>query len=428
MATSDNNPGNERIPAPRRTTGALPLPSPRDPDPMHTTLPVTMPVAAPFEPRSRNLSAPYPVVSRATFEMATPVAGAGPSGAQPAVGQGPPPAHPAWTAPAAPAGAGWAEPTQLVGRRQRPPRAPQQFVGTIKMRHSDLRIVVGKLVLPIVLLVIAGVAIGGYVVFSGTGKPGRAVVSTPAATPALAPAPAPPASVARPAAEPAVVEPAVAEPAAVPPAPVAAATPTPSGVAPSAVDPADAVAPAPPAGVLVDVRIDSTPSGAAVTLVDRGKSQFVGNTPVNATVDGSLEYDLVFAYPHKPTQIEHLDARTTRHVAVTLGARAGGARVGSTPPRAEKPGVVAAPAAPAQKPARAAAPAGDGTLMISSKPPCEIVIDGKPTGLTTPQRAITLAAGTHKITLVSSDKAVQRTVSVQITANTTEKVIEDLMQ
>ena len=29
--------------------------------------------------------------------------------------------------------------------------------------------------------------------------------------------------------------------------------------------------------------------------------------------------------------------------------------------------------------------------MISSKPPCEIVIDGKSTGLTTPQRAISLS-------------------------------------
>jgi hypothetical protein len=180
--------------------------------------------------------------------------------------------------------------------------------------------------------------------------------------------------------------------------------------------------------MLVDVRIDSTPSGAAVTLVDRGKSQFVGNTPVNATVDASLEYDLVFAYPNKPAQVEHLDARTTRHVAVTLGARAAAARMDSAPPHVDKPSAGSVPA-PVKPPAKAIEPAGEGTLMISSKPPCEIVIDGKPTGLTTPQRAITLPAGNHKITLVnSSDQAIRRTVSVQIMANTTEKVIEDLMK
>jgi PEGA domain len=414
---------------PGEATAALPLPSP--PDPMHTTLPVTMPVAAPFEARSPSLSAPYPVVSRSTFEsvVAAPV----PVGAPPDAPHGPPAAT--WPAPApaaAPAASAWAEATQLIDPRHRPRRQPQNFVGTVKMRHSELRIVVGKLVLPMVLLVITGIVIGGYVVFSGDGKPpeapreasretsidraAAAPIAHPApiapVTPAAAPVPDP-ASDPAPAAHtaPAAAAPVVAEPAAAPPE----------------VDPTSA-APDPRTATLVDVRIDSTPSGAAVTLVDRGKSQYVGNTPVNATVDASLEYDLVFAYPNKPTQVEHLDARTTRHVAVTLGPRAGVARPAVTPPHLEKVGTTPGPAAPVTPPAPAVEPAGTGTLMISSKPPCEILVDGKPTGLTTPQTAITLPAGTHKITLVNSDKAINRTVSVQITANTTEKVIEDLMK
>jgi hypothetical protein len=66
--------------------------------------------------------------------------------------------------------------------------------------------------------------------------------------------------------------------------------------------------------------------------------------------------------------------------------------------------------------------------MISSKPPCEVIIDGKPTGLVTPQRAIALAAGRHEITLVNREHDVHKTVTVQIAANATEKVIEDLME
>jgi hypothetical protein len=66
--------------------------------------------------------------------------------------------------------------------------------------------------------------------------------------------------------------------------------------------------------------------------------------------------------------------------------------------------------------------------MISSKPPCEIVVDGKPTGLTTPQREISLPAGPHKITLVNKAERIDKTISVQITAEQPTKVIQDLMK
>src|SRR4029077_7125614 len=41
-----------------------------------------------------------------------------------------------------------------------------------------------------------------------------------------------------------------------------------------------------------------------------------------------------------------------------------------------------------------------GRRMISSRPPCEIVMDGKPTHLMTPQQALPLSPGAHAITLV----------------------------
>ena len=64
--------------------------------------------------------------------------------------------------------------------------------------------------------------------------------------------------------------------------------------------------------------------------------------------------------------------------------------------------------------------------MISSKPPCEIEIDGKSTGLRTPQRAIPLSAGAHKVTLVNSDASVNKTLMVQINAGQSTKLVKDL--
>jgi hypothetical protein len=196
---------------------------------------------------------------------------------------------------------------------------------------------------------------------------------------------------------------------------------------------AEAVVPAPtprPARVatvpvLVDVRIDSTPSGAEVTLVDRGRTQLVGNTPIDTALDPSREYDLVFTVANQPPHVEHLDPRTTRRVSVARGRPASAPRPADSAPRHDRAGGEPSTGRPARP---RAGSAGEGTLMVSSKPPCAIVIDGRPTGLTTPQRSITLAAGNHRVTLVNSEKSIKKTVAVQIAANTTEKLIADLMK
>lgn len=459
---------------------------------MRTTLPVTMPVAAPFEAQSSGSPSAYPMVPQVMFNPAAPVgAGPAPMVAPPGVAYGDPAAAQAWRSP----GSEWIEPTQLVNPRHR-----ERFVGTLKLRHSDLRITIGKLALTMVLLMGAGIFIGSYVVFSGEAgntsnqavaanvadpRPSQPepVQATAAASPvpAVAPEAAPAENPASPIAEPPDPAPTRAAPEAVPtanaePAPVAKIAPAPTAtIEPAATKKPEPAAtgkpaPAPPnlssnvatpsggappapvdtaakAAMLVDVRIDSTPSGATVTLVDRGKSQFVGKTPVNATLDTSREYDLVFTFPNKATQQKHLNASTTRRIAVTLpeqvNAQPAPAVVPATAPRhVEKPIVEKASASPVKKASAEPGPAsavkkpgkaagepvlGEGTLMVSSKPPCQIVIDGKPTGLTTPQRSITLSAGNHKVTLINSEKDIKKTVSVQITANSTEKVIEDLM-
>jgi len=65
--------------------------------------------------------------------------------------------------------------------------------------------------------------------------------------------------------------------------------------------------------------------------------------------------------------------------------------------------------------------------MISTKPPCEILIDGKATGMSTPQRAMSLPAGAHKITLVNTGANITKNVMVQINADQATKLVKDLL-
>ena len=75
---------------------------------------------------------------------------------------------------------------------------------------------------------------------------------------------------------------------------------------------------------------------------------------------------------------------------------------------------------------RSSKSSGDGTLMLGAKPPCKIYIDGKNTGLITPQRAIKLSAGKHKITLVNSEHKIKATTTVTIKSGKTKRLIKDM--
>jgi hypothetical protein len=69
---------------------------------------------------------------------------------------------------------------------------------------------------------------------------------------------------------------------------------------------------------------------------------------------------------------------------------------------------------------------GKGTLMLGSKPPCDIILDGRPTGLKTPQRAMELAPGTHSVVLVNAELGLEKKFKVKIAPGKTTKAIQDL--
>jgi serine/threonine protein kinase len=83
-------------------------------------------------------------------------------------------------------------------------------------------------------------------------------------------------------------------------------------------------------------------------------------------------------------------------------------------------------AAPAPRASERASSGGEGYLRINSKPWTNISIDGKDTGLHTPQTQLKLSAGSHRVMLANPQFGIRETFSVTIGAGLTETVIKDL--
>jgi hypothetical protein len=337
----------------------------------------------------------------------------------------------------------------------------ETYVGTSPHVLHDRRAessLVKKLILPGIGFIIVGALIGGFIALNSSGKK-KVVAKAPIAH--VTPANEPTAQNAALAAE--VAHGAnTGVPTAVPIEAPAPATEQVAAALPATAETHDVQT---TRGVvkLADVRIDSLPAGATVTLVEKTatgeKKSFLGTTPIATSVDPTGKYEVVLALQGHPDQIAKLDPAHTPHLSIVLGkagrvmppaqpaiAKAAPARVAAAPPKAvhhsappktEKladPGFDSTPApeAPAPKPEKAetpekpaAAAGANGSLMISSKPPCEIEIDGKSTGMRTPQRAISLSAGAHKVTLVNGDANVSKTLMVQINAGQSTKLVKD---
>ena len=78
------------------------------------------------------------------------------------------------------------------------------------------------------------------------------------------------------------------------------------------------------------------------------------------------------------------------------------------------------------KPAAPPKPVGEGYMRIGSKPWTRIIVDGKDTGLITPQTHLRINAGTHKVTLTNPQFGVSETFNVEIRSGQTETVVKDL--
>jgi hypothetical protein len=296
-----------------------------------------------------------------------------------------------------------------------------------------------------------------------TGLVATAYIAWPSRAPSVEPeAPTPAASV-KPARAATVVEPAVVPPAVdtTAAAPAVVEPVEPAVVAPAVVAPAEpaVVVPAEPAKLAVE--LDSDPSGATVLLVDGATTITLGSTPLSHELDASRSYELMFTMSGHKSALVTVDPAKSQRVNVDLAsatataapraaedavavaepappAAPAVAKTTTRPARAKpEPKPAAKPAAkaaarPAARPARVAnadppkAAGGKGMLMIGSKPPCEIFVDGKATRLKTPQRELKLTPGPHKITLVNKEHRITETFTVDVKAGASTKVVKDL--
>ncbi len=195
----------------------------------------------------------------------------------------------------------------------------------------------------------------------------------------------------------------------------AASSPTDRPIPATLPDPAT---PPVPHAAIAAFPITSSPSGAIVTLIDDGNATVIGRTPVSASIDPTHTYDVVVALSGHATRIQHVDPSATHELAVDLTAPR------PAPPTPQHPAtqhrIAKAPA-----PSKTSTTPASGVLMLSSKPPCDITIDGKPTRLVTPQRAITLSAGTHSIKLTNAGQKINKTIAVTITSQHATQVAQD---
>ena len=417
--------------------GSVPAPTPQIPrstQQVRTAPPPQAPVAAPFEVRPSALPVvpqQYPIISRApTADVTGDVVKAD----------------------------NWFEVSAKVPRS-----VEETWVGTSPVERQRRQRIAFVAKVTAATIILAAIMVAGYFAFDGDGGKKKQPRTAPARAAALNEAAAPAAEgnvVRMPSPESPKAATAEAGSESMFPAETAAVVrmeakeePAPAAVVPAAAPAATAEAVAPAAAVattdtpapvrevktlkgivtLVDVRIDSKPSGATVMRVDNGKTSFLGTTPLATSLDASRAYDVIFTLEGRPTQMAPLDPSKTSRLDVTLG-RSSAAAKKEKRAKKESSKLDASFLDEAAKPAKAekavekkAEPAGEGTLMVSSKPPCEIWIDGKPTGLTTPQRSIPLSAGTHKVTFVNEAAAIKKTVSVSITADQSTKLIQDLM-
>lgn len=186
-------------------------------------------------------------------------------------------------------------------------------------------------------------------------------------------------------------------------------------------------------------RFTSEPPGAAVSLVADGEDAepvALGETPVVHVLDARERYQAVFEMEgFEPARVDVSPGQIPEvpvHVALTPADEAGTATETAARASARRPPRRRAQAK-AQRPRQAGdrAGAGDakrapGVLMLGSKPPCRIFIDGKDTGKTTPQRSLSLPAGRRKIKLVNQEFGIEETFTVTIEPGETTRVLKDM--
>jgi serine/threonine protein kinase len=182
---------------------------------------------------------------------------------------------------------------------------------------------------------------------------------------------------------------------------------------------------------------ESTPPGAKVILNVGGQQIAVGETPTRYKLDPSQRYEVVFekkGYVSVSRPIQISGQPEEKVTALLEPARAvakkdppgGGTRIKKDPPPGGGGDVKKdPPPGGGGDEKKEPPPKGEGILSLGAKPPCDIYIDGKSTGLKTPQRELKLSAGRHKVTLMNNEFGIKESFSVEIKTGEVTKQVKD---
>ncbi len=198
-------------------------------------------------------------------------------------------------------------------------------------------------------------------------------------------------------------------------------------------------------------RFTSEPPGAKVILVSDGKKKKLGSAPAEAKLDPRKRYEVMFKKPGYVTVTKpvSITGQPDVNVAVVM-ERSGTAIARRDPDRGKKAdtrpkkvkrgsdslldkkpdkksdrGKVKPPKKD-DTPKKVTGP--PATLLIGSKPPCKIYIDGKDTGKRTPQRGIKVKPGKHKITLVNNEFKIKKTIRIDVKPGESKKIIKNFVK
>jgi serine/threonine protein kinase len=186
----------------------------------------------------------------------------------------------------------------------------------------------------------------------------------------------------------------------------------------------------------INGNFDSVPPGATVSLIVDGKRQLLGTAPVKAPLDPRSAYKVLFEKPgyvsvNRPILLsgsleEHITVNLEKDDAEPALPAPSRGNVAPSPPPAKKTvradKAVESDGEPQDKMVETGAM---GVLVLGSKPPCEIAIDGASTGQHTPQKDLKLPIGRHRVTLSNSEFNIRETFAVDIKADEPAKVIKD---
>lgn len=173
----------------------------------------------------------------------------------------------------------------------------------------------------------------------------------------------------------------------------------------------------------VDVQVESIPPGE-VYLVKDGKEQRFTQTPVTLKLDPKLSYQVIVRRAKYESFQKNVifSGNKALKIVAHLKKESGAIKIKThtrvTPKVKNKRNNVHRKDSETK-----ARPKGKGWLLVGSTPWTRIIIDGRDTGLTTPQRKIVLPVGKHMITLKNEKFGIDKKIRVEIKLDQPTKLI-----